>query len=151
MEIEFSRWIELYKPKLDDMSNPIVIFPEAFDTIREEDHEFVWTIVDGDDYQHILPGVRMVNRVGYIITEVRAHHDVSSAIKDRRFNPYAEDWLYPFLVDFGNGIHMHAVGFDDDHVDLEVANLLSEEGIKLPTYEIFPLQEFLPSHTALIC
>lgn len=43
--------------------------------VREYDQRHVWTVVDGDVDQWIVPGLRYVNRVCYLLTEVR-HFDV---------------------------------------------------------------------------
>ena len=46
-------------------------YGEDFELVRRLDHDYVWTVVDGDnDDQWITPGIRYVNRVCYLVTAV---------------------------------------------------------------------------------
>ena len=38
--------------------------------VRNFDQDFVWTVIDGERDQWIVPGFRYVNRVCYLLTEV---------------------------------------------------------------------------------
>ena len=44
--------------------------------VREYDQKYLWTIVDGDVDQWIVPGFRYVNRVCYLLTE-HPHNDLT--------------------------------------------------------------------------
>ncbi|WP_374354208.1 hypothetical protein [Chitinimonas sp.] len=47
-------------------------FGDDFQLVRSLDLDYVWTVVDGDsgDDQWITPGIRYVNRVCYLVTEI---------------------------------------------------------------------------------
>ena len=38
--------------------------------VREYDQDYVWTVIDGEKDQWIVPGLRYVNRVCYLLTKV---------------------------------------------------------------------------------
>ncbi len=52
-------------------------FGDDFETLRQQDPRFVWTVVDGDSGsdQWIVPGIHYVNRVCYLVTE-RPHNSI---------------------------------------------------------------------------
>lgn len=52
--------------------------------VREHDQQFVWTVVDGDVDQWIVPGYRYVNRVCYLLTE-RPHNDAPVEFRIARY------------------------------------------------------------------
>lgn len=37
-------------------------------TVLAQDEKFVWTCIDGDDGMYFVPGVHLVNRIYYLIT-----------------------------------------------------------------------------------
>lgn len=43
----------------------------------------VWTLMDGDEFQHLLSGVHYVNRVGYLVSRVPVPDGVSIAVELR--------------------------------------------------------------------
>jgi hypothetical protein len=45
-------------------------FGEDLDLVGKYDKSFVWTVVDGDKDQWIVPGLHYVNRVCYLLSEV---------------------------------------------------------------------------------
>lgn len=44
-------------------------FGSDFDLVRSYDQDYVWTVVDGDSDQWIVPGLHRVNRVCYLLTQ----------------------------------------------------------------------------------
>lgn len=59
-------------------------FGEDFRIVREYDAQHVWTVVDGDENQWIVPGLRYVNRVCYLVTE-RPHRDAAIEFRIARY------------------------------------------------------------------
>lgn len=45
-------------------------FGADFQLVRRHSHEHVWTVVDGDEDQWIIPGISYVNRICYLLTEL---------------------------------------------------------------------------------
>jgi len=45
-------------------------FGDDLELVKSLPVESVWTVVDGDGDQWILPGIHMVNRICYLVTEV---------------------------------------------------------------------------------
>lgn len=43
----------------------------------------VWTLVDGDEHQHLLSGVHFVNRVGYLVSRVPVPAVVTISVEIR--------------------------------------------------------------------
>lgn len=52
--------------------------------VREYDQRHVWTVVDGDVDQWIVPGLRYVNRICYLLTE-RPHYNVALEFRISRY------------------------------------------------------------------
>jgi len=83
--MDYDQWFDLYKP--------IFVYPEAKDGVAPEDRtsyggtmfetygdelemvmkhpqDRVWTLIDVDGKQYVVPGFHFVNRFGYFVTEV---------------------------------------------------------------------------------
>jgi hypothetical protein len=75
-ELTFDEFIEKYKP----IDNPHVedapfdfmfeTYDEEFEQVKNTEFKYVWTIVESDEGTVLIPGVHLVNRLGYFITEV---------------------------------------------------------------------------------
>lgn len=73
----YEEWADIYKPKVNHLSKHGV---DMFETYGVElgyvlgtadiEPDRVWTLVDGDIGTYIVNGYRLVNRIGYFITEV---------------------------------------------------------------------------------
>ena len=52
-------------------------FGKDFETVREMDVSYVWTVLDGDSGkdQWISPGIHFVNRICYLVTE-KSHQGI---------------------------------------------------------------------------
>jgi len=99
-EISFEQWADIYRP----IRNHLVPSSSFSDTMFEthgEEWEFVkgtpanrvWTYVS-EDGDWIVPGRRIVNRIGYFVTNVqRVHDDVWVDIRTETDIDFpADDW-----------------------------------------------------------
>ena len=59
-------------------------FGDDLRLVREYDQQYVWTVVDGDVDQSIVPGVRYVNRICYLLTE-RPHNGAGVEFRIARY------------------------------------------------------------------
>ncbi len=52
-------------------------FGKDLDTVRKLDASYVWTVLDGDssNEQYISPGIHVVNRICYLVTE-KSHQGI---------------------------------------------------------------------------
>ena len=51
-------------------------FGEDLGLVREYAQQYVWTVIDGDEDQWIIPGFSYVNRVCYVLTKL-PHNDIN--------------------------------------------------------------------------
>ncbi|MDQ7011507.1 MAG: hypothetical protein Q9M29_06765 [Mariprofundaceae bacterium] len=68
---------EFFRPYRHPLSNHDIwggigleTFGEDLELVKSLPAEYLWTVVDGDGGQWILPGVHTVNRICYLITEI---------------------------------------------------------------------------------
>lgn len=59
-------------------------FGDDLRLVQEYDRQYVWTVVDGDVDQWIVPGCRYVNRVCYLLTE-RPHNGAGIEFRIARY------------------------------------------------------------------
>ena len=73
-------FVDKYKPKKNHITkyNDFMFetYGEEFDFIKEQDFRHVWTWVQGDLSDLIVPGIAYVNRLGYYVTEVPWENDL---------------------------------------------------------------------------
>lgn len=77
-EINEEDWIETYKPIVNHITPYASFSGYLFETYGDEleyvsskDANNIWTVVEGDEgYPLIVSGYSLVNRIGYILTEV---------------------------------------------------------------------------------
>lgn len=72
----YEQWEEKYKP----ITNQIVSAPidgymfetygEEFEYVQEQSTYRLWTVVEGEEHMWLSMGFHVVNRLGYILTEV---------------------------------------------------------------------------------
>jgi hypothetical protein len=71
MDMDYDQWYDTFRPKVDDEG--VVINYETYgddwETVRNTDYHYVWTLVDGDEGTWIVEGRAFVNRILYFITE----------------------------------------------------------------------------------
>lgn len=76
MTLEYEQWREQYQPIKNSLVKDSPYDGCMFETqgmemdyVRTNDTCFIWTLVDCDyEDQYILPGLHIINRVGYFIT-----------------------------------------------------------------------------------
>ena len=71
-EMTYGAWRKKYQPELLEGGSGHVRFfdfPEDTARLEKTDIHRIWTLIEEDDRQVILPGARLVNRQGYYITE----------------------------------------------------------------------------------
>lgn len=70
---EFDIFSEKYKPiDRDDSTILFETYGEDWDRVKEANSEgnYVWTVIDADGKLYLTPGVRLVNRLNYVICEI---------------------------------------------------------------------------------
>ena len=75
-QMNFEQWLDKYKPIQNHLDNNASIDGLMFETYDEEyafvvgvDRNRVWTYINEDGEDFITKGLRVVNRLGYFITE----------------------------------------------------------------------------------
>lgn len=69
-----------YRPRPAPNADPCGDTTWEFEQAKTQPIEHVWTIVDGDDDLYALAGFHVVNRVGYVVTEVPWASDGAEAV-----------------------------------------------------------------------
>jgi hypothetical protein len=87
IEIEEQEWFDTYKPVTNHLDDTASLGGIMFETYGEEldyvlnaPKKNVWTYLDGDGGIYIINGYHLVNRLGYIVTEVPWLQDVTIVI-----------------------------------------------------------------------
>lgn len=67
-------WEKYYKPVMnmfltDDETQLFETYGEEYEFVSKSPKNNVWTWVDGSDGTYIVSGLRLVNRIGYFVTE----------------------------------------------------------------------------------
>jgi len=80
----FDKWVETFQPIANTITPNAPFDGSMFETYGSDlaevliwangkhRHLKVWTLVDGDEGQYVVDGYRIVNRVGYFLTNVPA-------------------------------------------------------------------------------
>lgn len=84
VQMSFDNWVETFNP-ISNTATPDAPFDGSmFETFGSDlvdvliyangkrSHLRVWTLVEGDEGQYVVDGYRIVNRIGYFITNVPA-------------------------------------------------------------------------------
>ena len=80
--ITWDEWEATYKPTPNPASNEEEVFWQAFyenlkDIPKDIPNERIWTMIDGDGiYTHLTSGVHVINRLGYMVSDVPWTDDV---------------------------------------------------------------------------
>lgn len=79
--ITYEEWVEKFKPIQNELADNASFEGMMFETygveldyvltiVRRTNGLLVWTYIDGDGGTYIVEGYRLVNRIGYFITQV---------------------------------------------------------------------------------
>lgn len=77
----YEEWVDKYKPIQNELSDNASFEGMMFETygseldyvltiVRRTNGLLVWTYIDGEGGTYIVEGYRLVNRIGYFITQV---------------------------------------------------------------------------------
>jgi hypothetical protein len=73
----YEEWIDKFKPIKNYIEEYAPYGGYMFETygaereaVRETDPKLVWTIIEGETKLWLMPGKHLVNRLGYMITQV---------------------------------------------------------------------------------
>src|SRR6056297_462572 len=73
-EMTNSEWEEKYKPEENHLAtgNELMFetYGEELDYVLSQDNSYVWTLVQGEMSLLLVPGVSVVNRLGYYVCEI---------------------------------------------------------------------------------
>lgn len=71
--LTYDEWVEQYKPFTNHLTNEgfaYETYGDELDYITQQDDNFIWTEMDGDEGVSIVEGYHLVNRIQYYITQV---------------------------------------------------------------------------------
>ena len=81
-EMSYDEWFDTYKPIRNNLDKHASFdgymfetYEEELDFVIEQDEFNIWTYCEGDRGMYIFNGYRLVNRIGYFITEVPFEND----------------------------------------------------------------------------
>lgn len=77
--ITWDEWEDTYKPTplKDDNGYWASFFDNVRDIPKDIPHERIWTMIDGSGiYTEIVSGIRLINRLGYFVTDVPWTEDI---------------------------------------------------------------------------
>lgn len=88
----FDTWRDTFRPQTNPFNADAPVdgymletFGEEFELVQKtlrESPDRVWTVVEGDDDNwYISQGFHLVNRIGYLVTEVAFNHDDPDMVK----------------------------------------------------------------------
>jgi len=117
--MEYEKWVEQYKPMTNYIDPDASFNQTMFETYGDEVEYVcdrantpdtaltVWTYIDGSDGTCIVEGYRLVNRIGYFVTEKPADAD---ATYDITVNKYDDD---EWDTTTGDGIPKRSFSYED--------------------------------------
>jgi len=88
MEITYDEFLEKFIPTHNFHRQDAAFDGKMYETYGSEyEHvknnpEYAWTIVDSEEELYVVPGIRIVNRLGYFITEQLADFDIEEILID---------------------------------------------------------------------
>jgi hypothetical protein len=69
--MDYDRWSDLYEPRADAEG---CLLREHLDGRHDIDNGNVWTLVDAEGEELLIPGYHRVNRIGYVLTDLPHDH-----------------------------------------------------------------------------